>query len=192
MSGISRKFFTSDLHFNHEAVIGHDGRPFASLDQMHEEMAEKWNAKVGRGDEVYVLGDFALTWGKRRHEGTVDRLLSSLNGMKYLVIGNHDREEVTGNRRWVWARHYHELKVDLGGPHRQRIVMFHYALRTWNQQGRGSWMLHGHSHGNLPDIGGKTIDMGCMNWGYAPVQLEEVAEAMEKREVAPSGDHHDR
>lgn len=41
-----------------------------------------------------------------------------------------------------------------------------------NQAHRGSWMLYGHSHGNLTDIGGKTIDVGVDCFDYYPVSLD--------------------
>lgn len=36
--------------------------------------------------------------------------------------------------------------------------MSHYAMRVWNQSHKGSWMLHGHSHGTLePMVSGRVI-----------------------------------
>ncbi len=52
-----------------------------------------------------------------------------------------------------------------------------------------AWMLYGHSHGNLPDIGGKTMDVGVDCHGYKPISLDEVAEFMAGREFVPV-DHH--
>jgi calcineurin-like phosphoesterase family protein len=112
-----------------------------------------------------------------------------LRGQKWLVIGNHDRDEVTKNPRWAGVRHYHELKVDLGGEHKQRIVLCHYAMRTWNQSHRGAWMLHGHSHGSLTDVGGKIMDVGVDCHEGWPVSLEEVQQYMAGR-PATSCDHH--
>ena len=51
-------FFTSDLHLGHANVITYDNRPFSSVEEMDEELIRRWNAKVGKGDVVYVLGDF--------------------------------------------------------------------------------------------------------------------------------------
>lgn len=41
-------FFTADTHFGHENVIRFDKRPFASADEMDEEMIRRWNNKVGK------------------------------------------------------------------------------------------------------------------------------------------------
>jgi calcineurin-like phosphoesterase family protein len=181
-------WFTSDSHYNHANVIEHDNRPFSCLEEMTEQLIERWNNVVSKGDTVYHLGDFALSWGSK-HEALIDGILSRLNGNKFLIIGNHDRKEVLGNRRWSSVDHYRELKIDMGGVHKQRIVMFHYSCRTWNQSGRGSWCLHGHSHGNLTDIGGKTMDVGVTCHDYRPIELAEVKSFMDGRSIV-SCDHH--
>jgi calcineurin-like phosphoesterase family protein len=89
----------------------------------------------------------------------------------------------------VTTQHYKELKLDRGGIHKQRIVMSHYSFRTWNQMHRGSWMLFGHSHGNLKDTPGKTMDVGCMNHNYTPISIDEVEEFMRTRHNV-AVDHH--
>lgn len=182
-------WFTSDTHFNHANIIEHAARPFADLDDMTAAMIHRWNTVVNAGDIVYHLGDFALSWGKK-HARVIDDILSKLNGNKWLIAGNHDRDEVVKNPRWSKVVHYHEIKVDRDGVHKQRIVMSHYPMRVWNQMHREAWMLHGHSHGNLVDIGGKTMDVGVDCHGYRPISIDEVAVFMEGRE-AVSVDHHE-
>lgn len=181
-------YFTSDTHFNHENVIQHSQRPFANLADMTAKLIDNWNAGVKPGDTVYHLGDFALSWGPR-NKPLISLLLDQLHGQKWLIKGNHDRKEVTSCKQWVQVLDYHELKVDLGGKHRQRIVLSHYAMRTWNQSHRGAFMLFGHSHGSLTDIGGKTMDVGVDANNYQPVSLDEVVQYMAGREHI-SNDHH--
>ena len=79
-------FFTSDLHLGHANVIRYDNRPFSSVEEMNEELIKRWNAKVGKGDVVYVLGDFIWHTDKKPED-----ILWALNGMKILIRGNHDR-----------------------------------------------------------------------------------------------------
>jgi calcineurin-like phosphoesterase family protein len=181
-------WFTSDTHFFHENIIEYSKRPFGSLEEMHETMIHNWNERVQKGDTVYHLGDFALTW-KKTDADRVAGVLDRLNGQKWLIIGNHDRDEVIKQPHWVKATPYHEIKADLGGLHKQRVVLCHYAMRTWNQQGRGAWMLHGHSHGTLPDIGGHIIDVGVDPQGMRPISIEEVQNIMECRDIVAE-DHH--
>lgn len=79
-------FFIADTHFSEENIMKYENRPFASVDDMDEQMIERWNARVCEEDLVYVLGDFGAT-------GREQEYLSRLRGTKYLVKGNHDVEE---------------------------------------------------------------------------------------------------
>jgi len=173
-------FFTADTHFNHENICQLSNRPFDSLHDMEETIVSRWNSKVGKGDLVYHLGDFALSWGKKDLD-KIESMLSRLNGSKFLVKGNHDRVEVTKSKKWTKVAGLHEIKVK--ALDNQRIVLCHYPMRTWNQMARGAWMLHGHCHGNLPDTGGKILDVGVDCHKFKPVSLDEVAEYMGQRSV---------
>ena len=44
---MNKVFFTADMHFGHENVIGFDDRPFASADEMDSELIKRWNNKFG-------------------------------------------------------------------------------------------------------------------------------------------------
>ena len=176
-------WFTSDTHFNHENVIQHDKRPFANLFIMTETIISNWNSVVAKGDIVYHLGDFALSWGKKHYQ-IIDDILGRLNGQKILIRGNHDRAEVLKNPKWLRVSEIERLSVDLGGEHKQWITVCHYAWRTWYRSHYGSWMLHGHSHGLLPDNGSNSMDVGTMCHNYFPINIDTVKEFMSKRQQA--------
>ena len=180
-------WFTADTHFFHENIIDYGKRPFDSLEEMYESIIEKWNSLVKSGDIIYHLGDFALT-GSKKDAPKVQKILTRLHGNKWLITGNHDREAVKVCR-WQKVLAYHEIKVDLGGEYKQRIVLCHYPLRSWNQMHRGAYMLHGHSHGNLSDIGGKSMDVGVDVHDYYPISLDEVVDYMSHRNKIIV-DHH--
>ena len=80
-------WFTSDLHLSHTNVLKHSNRPFASIEQMNEEIIKKWNRKVAQNDVIYVLGDVCWNWNSKQ----INETFSKMNGIKYLVIGNHDK-----------------------------------------------------------------------------------------------------
>lgn len=175
-----RVFFTADSHFFHKLLVQRRG--FESVDAMNEALVERWNAVVSKGDRVYHLGDVSL--GKPDETAEV---LNRLNGQVYLVRGNHDVAAENGKcrRRFVWVKDIHHLDID-----GQKIMLCHYAMRTWRNAYRGSWMLHGHSHGSLPEYDkSRSFDVGVDCWGLAPVSFEQVAEKMATKGFEPV-DHH--
>ena len=78
-------YFIADTHFGDQAIGRYENRPFPTTAEMDEEMVRHWNAEVNKNDVVYHLGDFGA-------EGYEAHILSELNGIKYLVKGNHDEK----------------------------------------------------------------------------------------------------
>jgi calcineurin-like phosphoesterase family protein len=156
-------FFTADTHFGHGGALGLYRRPFASVAAMDAAMIAAWQESVGPQDEVWHLGDFAV--GRRVDAAA---LLAVLPGRKHLVIGNNDPAATTSLPGWASVQHYAEAGMD-----GIRIVLCHYAFRTWRDQSRGAWNLHGHSHGRLkPDL--HQVDVGVDAWGFRPVTLASL------------------
>lgn len=176
-------YFTADTHFRHESIIRLGNRPFAGAEEMEAALVANWRDRVAPADTVYFLGDFAFTWS-RRDQADVERLLSLLPGQKHLIRGNHDRKPVSRAKGWAWVGDYKRIRVE-----GQRIVLFHYAIRSWHGLHRGAWHLHGHSHGSLEDYGGMVMDVGVDCRDFAPVSFVEVAAYMATRGPVQV-DHH--
>ncbi|NNM71249.1 metallophosphoesterase [Enterovirga aerilata] len=157
-------FFTSDQHFGDHRRLFIDRRPFASVAEMDEAMAARWNAAVRPEDTVWHLGDLT----RLRKPERIDALLSGLNGRKHLIIGNNDGPATLAWPGWQRVSHYAELEVDGRG-----LVLCHYAFRTWNGSGRGSLNLHGHSHGRLRPMK-RQFDVGVDVWDFTPATLDQI------------------
>lgn len=82
-------WFISDTHFGHKNILEYqkNNRPFSSLNEMHEVMIERWNGVVKPKDNVWHLGDVAF--GKANLD-----ILARLNGVKRLIMGNHDHYNI--------------------------------------------------------------------------------------------------
>ncbi len=126
-------------------------------------MIAAWQAAVGPDDEVWHLGDFAV--GRRVDAAGV---LAALPGRKHLITGNNDPDSVTNQPGWASVQSYAELLLD-----GTRLVLCHYAFRTWRDMGRGAWNLHGHSHGRLTKLP-RQADVGVDVWQFRPVTLAEI------------------
>lgn len=176
-------WFTSDTHFGHGNIIEYSNRPFDDATDMDEHMIINWNACVKPEDTVYHLGDFSFHKPARTL-----KILSRLQGQKYLVWGNHDkynRNDREFQSHWGWTRDLADIKVGS-----QRIVLCHYAMLVWNQSHRGAWQLHGHSHGTLRESHTSLrCDVGVDCWSYTPVLYDELAAKMAKKTFDPVDRH---
>lgn len=183
-----RVWFAADLHANHPNLQAHTGMSWLEREETY---IANHNTVVLPGDEVWLLGDIMLSRGpKKDMRSKAERLLNRLNGQLHLVTGNHDGDEITQARRWVNVQPYAEIKVNMGGPQRQKIVLFHYPIESWNGMHHGAWHLHGHCHGSLIRDIGRRMDVGIDVRGrMRPVPLGEVAEHMKDR-ICPHVDHH--
>lgn len=153
---------------------------------LHDEtLVKNWNSLVQKGDTIFHLGDCYFTW-RNEDRIAVEKLLSRLNGAKFLIKGNHDRKAVCKARGWQWVGDIKKIKVDIPGLEtKQKIILCHYAMKTWQAQHHGSWQLYGHSHGNLlDDPYSLQLDVGVDCWDYYPVSLDQIKEAMDLKEVS--------
>lgn len=183
---MSKTFFTSDLHFGHANVIKFDNRPFSSVEEMDAELIRRWNNKVGKGDLVYVLGDFI--WKSANEEA--HELIKSLNGQKILIKGNHDRflHNAKAKKALAGIKDYDDIAVTLEDGTVRRVILSHYFIPMYNSHRYNGILLHGHSHvteergmelyiQNLLNTAGfhnEIYNVGCMHWNYEPVTLDEI------------------
>ena len=182
-------FFTSDTHFGHENVLRFDNRPFASVDEMDEELIRRWNEKVGKGDLVYMLGD--MIWKTRNDDAPT--LIKRLNGQILLVKGNHDRflHNSKAVKALAGVKDYDDITVTLEDGTVKRCILSHYFIPMYVGSRYGAIHLHGHSHKTAEadielkiaemltenGIPNRIFNVGCMYWDYAPVTLDEILES---------------
>lgn len=159
-------FFTSDNHFYHKNIMKYENRPFDSIEDMNETMIKNWNSTVGPKDHIYILGD--LTFSNKEN---TKKLLDSLNGKKYLIIGNHDKVGEEIKKYFVWVDNLRQIKID-----DQKIILCHYPIYSWNGKFHGSWHFHGHTHtvSHEDFTHEKKVNVGVDLWDYAPVSFERI------------------
>lgn len=173
-------FFTSDTHFGHTNIIKYVNRPFKDAEEMNEKMIANWNKVVQWDDVVYHLGDFAM--GVLNKIDYAVKIRERLNGKIHFLMGNHDPKEwrwdsFSPKPRFESIKDYDEVIV-----HNQKIVMFHYGMRTWHHDIRGTWHIYGHSHNGLPPYG-KSCDVGVDCWDFTPVSFWQLKDKMDKLEI---------
>jgi calcineurin-like phosphoesterase family protein len=158
-------FFTSDTHFGHYNIMRYCERPFDTTEEQDETLIQNWNSVVKPNDSIYHLGDFGF--GPQKE--TFDRL----NGIKHLIIGNHDKKPIL-HMGWESVRQVFMLKY-----YDYRIWLSHYPHRSWPNAFHGSWHLFGHNHGRLSPQG-KSFDCGVDCTNFIPMSLPQVEDKMRK------------
>ena len=136
------KYYISDLHFGHRNILDFEQRPFSSVEEMDVEYIRRWNNKIKKGDEIYILGDLSFYKGEKTNE-----ILKQLNGQKFLIEGNHDNMYLSDKKfdrnLFIWIKDYEGIKDE--GDY---IVLFHYPIQVWNRQHYESLHFYGHIHSN--------------------------------------------
>ena len=168
-------YYISDLHFGHRNVIGMDGRPFETIEEMDETLIRLWNERVTDEDDVYILGDFAY-----RNGNTASWYLRRLKGRKHLIIGNHDRLTIQDAKAMAYFASVE--KMSLINDNGRMVSLCHFPLAEWNGKRRGGYHVHGHLHNRRDAVYefmsrfDKALNAGCMLNGYRPVTLDELTE----------------
>ncbi len=170
-------FYTSDLHLGNSNIIGYEKRPYKSVEEMNSDLIYKWNAKVGKDDDVYVLGDFSF----KGVQATID-FLDLLNGIIHLIHGNHDAfldkrsfQDYLGElwKHSVVDEGWYKHIVDNG----REVILSHFPILYWDgMDDRGSYHLYGHVHSRParqhPHKDAFNVGVDVNN--YYPVTLDEL------------------
>lgn len=179
------RWFTSDTHFGHRMLVEKRHRPYSSVEEMDEDLIDRWNEVVKPGDVVWHLGDFGM--------GRVADYLPivhQLNGHIQLVTGNHDRPWPGNRDSWrhqgAWFRAGFEsvqafARVRVQGV---RVLMSHFPYEgdhtdderasAYRLRDTGEWLLHGHVHDAWAQRG-RQINVGVDVRDFRPVHLDELA-----------------
>lgn len=172
-----KTFFTSDLHFGHKNIIKYCNRPFATVQEMDEEMIARINARVGEQDHLWILGDFAFCTEER-----IIEILEKIKCAKGLIKGNHDNGKTfkSDDIREQLSLGYFpfEHTIKLGDD---TIFLKHFPMFTWNKSHLDdNYHLFGHVHGQYRKSlwSNKTIDVGVDAWNFYPQTWEELKNAM--------------
>lgn len=147
-------FFTSDQHYYHQNVIKYCARPYENTDDMHKDMIDKYNATVKPSDTTYHLGDFSLAFRP------VELYAKELNGIKYLVPGNHD-----------FCHSYHKKSKHKDNQDKwiQKYVDYSFIVlpeqTTLDVPGYGTFNLCHHPYSDIGDVrGGAGYTDKYANW----------------------------
>lgn len=197
--------FWSDTHFGHKCDSWElplwKVRGYSSVGEHDEKLISKWNSISTSESVFFHLGDFIFGFD------TVERFQIILKRVQfktlYIMPGNHSSGwkqnfenqikhtlYLTEHKKVIFVPNYLEVIAN-----NQPIVLSHYPIASFNGQAKGSWMLHGHCHGNLykSEVGpllykAKMFDVGIENSPF-PQTLKELNKHFKDRDNV-TYDHH--
>jgi calcineurin-like phosphoesterase family protein len=185
-------WFGSDMHFHHDNILKFTDRPYKTVKEMNKGIIKKWNKQVKPNDLVYILGDFIWNTTKLNE---YKKIMCRLNGIKYLIVGNHDDIKTARGMNMGFSAVLHGAEIRIG---KELVVLSHYPyryrfwadlaakLRCFFQTGKfpkvrhkekrpinnGKWLLHGHTH-SKEKLKNKMIHIGWDAWGRL-VSMNEI------------------
>lgn len=151
--------FIADLHLGHANMARRRG--FSSVEEHDEYVINSYNSVVNKRDITYILGD--ITMEKKAFYPMLDRL----KGLKYVVLGNHDRH----NDVPELLRHVHAVS---GMMLYKGFFLTHCPVHPREityPNIRGN--IHGHVHEKIINEPGYYC-VSCEVIGYRPVSLADL------------------
>ena len=151
--------FISDTHFGHKNMAIKRG--FSSADEMTEYIVTKWNSVVNKKDVTYLLGDVAM------ETKSFYPILSRLNGVINVILGNHDRrQDIPELLKYVNSV---AGMIDF----KDNYILTHCPVHPSQLEFRYSYNIHGHVHENSLDDG-RYINVSCEVVDYTPKLITEL------------------
>lgn len=148
-------FFTSDLHFFHQNILKWSKtRPYQNIEEMNAHIIEVINNRVPKNNHLYILGD--VSFGNLTQTCEILSMIKCEN--KHLIVGNHDEHFIN---KEDFTSQFKTINRLLQIKHnKQKYILCHYPILSWNAMHHGSVMLHGHSHGTTDNSLVNRIDVG--------------------------------
>lgn len=177
----NRKIYViSDHHFYHVNIIKYQRSEFSNVMEMNDYIINSHNSVVGVDDIVIFLGDFCFK------KAVIKDLLGRMNGHKYLLLGNHDEDNLIrcyGNLGFEgiftnpvkindnFLSHYPLKDDELEG------INFKLLIKEFNKSNGINY--HGHIH--TTDIGAKPYaNVCCEAQAYKPLLIGYTESPTEK------------
>lgn len=201
---MTQRFFTSDFHGRHDVAIRHRGygREDGTVDHdaYENELAEKWDSRVRKDDQVFILGDLALNPNKGAFQWMAAR-----PGRKVFISGNHDATHplhsswMQATRTWM-ALGIFELIASQGSVKiaGQKVLLSHFPYRgegerdiedrhvEWRFRDEGLPLLHGHTHSSQNPSNGHQLHVGLDAWDIDLVHEDSVGDWLDGVNAASS------
>jgi len=159
--------FIADLHLSHLNMAIRRG--FSTIEEHDEHIITKWNSVVNKRDVTYILGDITMEKSSPYH------LINRLNGIKHVVLGNHDRrQDVNELLKYVDSV--------AGMVSYKGNILTHCPIHPMELEHRFPINIHGHIHDKVVTMNEdgfivedkRYVCVSCERVGFIPRTLVEL------------------
>ncbi len=166
-----KKFYTSDLHFQHHNLYLSGKRKFSCAEECEELIVNNFNSRIGKQDSLYILGDLTLS----ANYDDLCEYLNRINGNKIVILGNHDRQKTLQKLKDDKViSNWHPWKGV--ADHGIKCFLTHFVPLEAHSGPEPRLYLHGHVHGTLKNITKCPLlyDVGVDANDFKPVSLDDL------------------
>jgi len=177
-------WFTSDWHIGHNKEFLYGKRGFSSIEEHDKEILKRCNEVVGIGDELWILGDLAMS-GDEYEWSSIYKSLICRN--VHFIQGNHDTDRKMDIYEDEYNFTFHGYADMLKYSKKKRFYLCHYPTICSPNHGDKIPIvcLYGHTHQttNFYENNPYVYHVGVDSHNCYPVSIEQVIKDIEK-EVA--------
>ncbi len=167
----SKIYVISDHHFYHSNIIQYQRLEFRDVNEMNRHIIDEHNKVIKNEDVVIFLGDFSFK------KTAIKDILSQMKGHKYLLLGNHDEENLIHSYGDLGFEGIFMNPVKIDNKYLSHYplqkgecneIYFEFLVREFNNSKGTNY--HGHIH--TKEIGDKPfINVCCEAQDYKPLLI---------------------
>lgn len=193
-------YFTADLHHRHSKVIltrrpliNKVGRELVGIHSLTQAgvIQEIWRRTLTKNDQLWILGDISA--GGKQAQLDALQFISSLKtetgAQFHLIAGNHDGVHPLNRDAHKWFRAYANVFDSVSSAASKkiagrRVCLSHFPYdgdhtsedrhTQWRLRDEDRWLLHGHTHQDLPFTKGLWTETMCEEAGCGPHPIHDM------------------
>jgi calcineurin-like phosphoesterase family protein len=178
--------YWSDPHFGHKMLIEKGHRPFDTVEEMNENLIERYNSYITKDMTVAWLGDCFFTTMPE----AID-IMKALNGRKFLIWGGHDGT-FSSMLRMGFCGVTYSMDVQIAGtvctlchfphsgtPKHDSAEVDERFPEMRPKKKKGQVLIHGHTH-LTAKVSGSSINVCVDAWDWCPAMSYEIQEYVKR------------
>jgi|TARA_B110000503_G_C7057843_1_gene375268 calcineurin-like phosphoesterase family protein len=170
-------FLIANSQFGRAGIIRKNSRPFGSVQDMNEELVQRWNAVVSENDIVIHLGNFA--WDPT----TAEEMFNELNFKQLLLVpAEHDQPVFEMMESQMLPENVKIINRIFEQPNHNSTFSY-WPMLEWPMKDKGHYLFYGYYGKKYkPDHKKKMINMATEFWNYTPQDLNSLMRLFEDKD----------